>query len=478
MHFADRHIADACKLAPNNEWFLSEEALIDKSNVIVLARAETFESGVYEFKNLRILKAIGEDRRSLDHFQIRGTLPPGKPIGWESTKNRGRAIYSKDCKLLVNFELGRTYLIFIGQLHPRGYELIQNPSTDSWYQKVVHKLNERNSKISTRHNGSEISSNAQTKELVNRTIALLAATSAQHEARYSNPKIWDVALNSTHVHIVFHHAQALKTYQQTFQDIKELILIFKGEAQGQVLLRNELGKQSGLHLINWRDAVFKFSKGEAAAECALIMSIFELTSPTGECPSASHETCFGYDKKHLRTYKSKDWWTCQMKGNPPCSADLKPFSDICGCGCASKAVRIEGKPEFTQRGEGETEVSLGNRNRRARYNELRKKMEASIFIHRDGQIVAQVNGVFISDEKLNSGQRAQLKITRIAYAALRGKMKIPNDAKIIVEEGELQDEAVVIFDSRLLKDHRGSDFAAKVFLNKKSGAVRQVLVSS
>ena len=176
-------LADPSCNAPPEAAVTSADALIERSGRIVLVRADSIDDGPGRAENRteplldrdRELRKVTEaspssSNRTVTDARIvalivtedlkgkgeeRLYLPSGK-FRFPNAQNDfsahdddafwrdntvGRVGYDDDCRIAINFDAGRTYLVFVGPFHVKGYELILQKN-DRWLSFVRERIGE------------------------------------------------------------------------------------------------------------------------------------------------------------------------------------------------------------------------------------------------------------------------------------------------------------------------------------------------
>lgn len=104
------------------------------------------------------------------------------------------------------------------------------------------------------------------------------------------------------------------------------------------------------------------------------------------------------------------------------------------------------------------------------YSELLEKLSKSNYKIVKGKVLRE-------SEKINSSsiEEKEIKIINNALEAIKGKILIPEDAKVFVQSEDTC--YVVIFENKLPEGVRGGDYSARVTIDSKSGEILEILGS-
>jgi hypothetical protein len=145
----------ACKLTSSSEWNFSDSDLIKKTKIVLLVKAlrkdastkQIEEKGYrffdYDFAVEKVVK--GSFNGNIYSFK---DVKEWDVVQSDTANSSGRAQYGKDCRLLVNFDVGKQYLIFINAFNARGYQEVSGPS-DIWLEKVKSTIQNSSSSLNS-----------------------------------------------------------------------------------------------------------------------------------------------------------------------------------------------------------------------------------------------------------------------------------------------------------------------------------------
>lgn len=119
--------------------------------------------------------------------------------------------------------------------------------------------------------------------------------------------------------------------------------------------------------------------------------------------------------------------------------------------------------------EGEN-ISKPNLEKGKEYQVLLEKFSKSNYMVVKGKVMKKSK-----ESILSPTEEKEMKIIGNALDAIKGKISVPEEAKVIIQSDKNQH--VVIFENKLPKGWRGGDYSAKVTIDSMSGKILEILGS-
>ena len=115
-------------------------------------------------------------------------------------------------------------------------------------------------------------------------------------------------------------------------------------------------------------------------------------------------------------------------------------------------------------------ISKANQEKVKEYQALLEQFSKSNYRVEKGKVIKE-----FKEKKLSTNETKEMKIIDKVFATLKGRIKVPEGAKIVIQEKG--DQSVVIFENKLPKGTLGGDYSAKVTIDSKSGEILEILGS-
>jgi len=111
----------------------SADRFLTKARIVTLTVTENLKGGGDE--QIYLVSTGHEDKNEKNDFAAH------EDEAFWSDLSIGRASYDSNCKLAANFNGGATYLVFVGSLHIKAFELITDEN-DRWLEFVRERISD------------------------------------------------------------------------------------------------------------------------------------------------------------------------------------------------------------------------------------------------------------------------------------------------------------------------------------------------
>lgn len=127
----------SCKISKDNEWFLSDENIIKRTQEILVGRIVSIEEqATFGSKMYNVQVEVDQS--------LKGKLKKGQKIilgPFYKSKNR-MISYNKDCKLIVPLEMNSPLIILKDKFHAKSIQEYRGLE-DQWLKKIKSTLNNK-----------------------------------------------------------------------------------------------------------------------------------------------------------------------------------------------------------------------------------------------------------------------------------------------------------------------------------------------